>query len=142
MSSIVDGSDNFNSDLSGLKTINGTSLVGSGDLSVSDGPGFNGTTVQNLGTVQINNSITLTAGHWYSIVGSVDNQGGPSGFGIGGSSSIRVPQQGSVNGAINNGNVGLQRGGVATFYIPTSNNVQVTCGSNRGRVSVYRIGQT
>jgi len=140
MSSIIDGADNFNSDLSGLKTVNGTSLVGSGDLTT--GPGFNGTTVQSLGNVDINNSITLTAGHWYSIVGSVDNQGGPSAFGIGGTSSIRVPQQGNVNGAIANGNVNLQRGSVSTFYIPTSNNVQVTCGSNRGRVAVYRIGQT
>ena len=128
--------------VSGLKTVGGSSILGSGDIGVGDGPGFNGTTAQNLGNVAINNSITLTAGHWYSIVGSVDNQGGPSSFGIGGSSSIRVPQSGVQNGAINNGNVGLQRGGVATFYVPTSNNVQVTCTSNRGRCVVYRIGQT
>ena len=35
MPSIIEGSDNFNSDLSVLKTLNGGSLVGSGDITIS-----------------------------------------------------------------------------------------------------------
>lgn len=38
MVSIIDGSDNFDSDLSGLKTVNNTTLVGSGDVTIDTTP--------------------------------------------------------------------------------------------------------
>lgn len=58
MVSVISGDDNFNSDLSGLKTVNGNSLVGSGDIEFKT---VNGNSLVGSGDISAGASTTFGA---------------------------------------------------------------------------------
>lgn len=124
--------------VTGLKTVGGTSILGSGDISLpTGGPGI-GVTKTNLGTSSGSNAgggtVSCAAGKWYAVTCSSDNQGGPISANAG-SGGVCVEINGSTSPVLNNLAMTQNQGKV--FYAENTTTVDVT--SSRGRVYVHRI---
>lgn len=123
--------------VTGLKTINGSSLLGTSDISISSGPGL-GVTKTSIGSATGANSggatVSCAAGKWYTVVCSSDNQGGPISANAG-TGAITVLVSGTTSPTINT--LGLTQGSGRLFYAESTTTVDIT--SNRGRVYVHRV---
>ena len=134
---VIDDSRNL-SNVGGLKTVGGTSILGSGDISLpTGGPGI-GVTKTSLGTSSGANSgggtVSCAAGKWYAVTCSSDNQGSPISANAG-SGGVCVEINGSTSPVLNN--LGLNQNLGKVFYAQNTTTVAVT--GNRGRVYVHRI---
>lgn len=126
--------------VSGLKTVNGNSLLGSGNISIGSGPGI-GTTKTLVGSATGSNSggatVSCSGGNWYAVSCYSDNQGGPA-SGTVGSGGITVSEMdGDSNGNLNEHNCALRQSEGLLFYAVSTTTVDIT--SSRGGYKVYRL---
>jgi len=125
--------------VTGLKTINSNSILGSGDITVDQGPAL-GTTVSFLGTATGSNNgsatVSCSGNYWYAVSCSSDNQGGPSG-GTCGTNAVTVPITGDSNGNVFVNACNLSQSSARLFWATGTTVVAVT--SSRGSYKVYRL---
>lgn len=130
--------------VTGLKTVNNNSIIGSGNITVAGlddlGPGI-GTTKTTVGTAQGSNggggTVSCAAGDWYAVCCSNDNQGGPSSGTVGSGGIVFSQVKGNSGGTIDEHNCSLVQSGALLFYAVSTTTVSVT--SNRGTYIVYKL---
>lgn len=125
--------------VTGLKTVNSNSILGSGDIAIDQGPAL-GTTVTLLGTATGSNSgsatVSCSGNYWYAVSCSGDNQGGPAG-GTCGTNAVAVPPTGDANGNIFVNTCNLSQSGTRLFWATGTTVVAIT--GTRGTYKVYRL---
>lgn len=127
------------SNVTGLKTVNSNSILGSGNIAIDQGPAL-GTTLTFLGEARGasggGGTVTCSADNWYAVGCSSDNQGGPSSGNIG-SNGCAIPTTANTSGVVSLNTCNLTQSTSRIFWASGETVVDIT--SNRGTYRVYRI---
>lgn len=126
--------------VSGLKTVNSTSLLGSGNISIDSGPSI-GTTKTYIGAATGSGSgsstVSCSSGDWYAVSCYVDNQGGPASGTVGSGGITFSEMYGFTDGTIDEHNCPLRQAEAILFYAVSTTTVSIS--STRGGYKVYRL---